>query len=45
MGIFMVVLVWCTRCELKGLIAFQTPLNWWGKDPKQMINEKHTNNV
>ncbi len=39
-GIIRVVMMSCAKCKLKGLITSQTPLNWWGRPPKQMKNKK-----
>ncbi len=36
--------VWCTRCELKVLIASQPQLNWWRRPLKQMTSKKHISN-
>jgi hypothetical protein len=33
-----VVMVWCVRCALKGLITSQTPLSWQGRHPKCLTN-------
>jgi hypothetical protein len=43
--IIRVLMVWYTKCELKGSITSQTPLSWRGRHLKWMINEKHTNNI
>jgi hypothetical protein len=44
-GIIRVVVMWCAKCKLKGSITSQTPLNWWGRPPKQTKKKKCTNNI
>jgi hypothetical protein len=44
-GIIRVVVMWCAKCKLKGLITFQTPLNWCGRPSKQTKNKKCANNI